>query len=780
MLTFTGQRSVGELNVYADDADLFQWYYLPGNPTIAKDDRGLPILSLMVYRRNLDSLTEEERRTHLGGGLLTFTAMLSATQPEIDAILDAIVADPNFRASVIRDRLPQLGLTAWDANEVRKAIKLSQAPAQDGTVKVGVLGETTGTTGEFVTALIGGGRANLVGNHRVAVTAKLTIDGAIALQRLLEANRPGLYLQYEFTIAHRLNAVTMSVWCRVEKAFSAIQEQWQSLKDNASFTDRSGNGWETHSFGHDESQRAGDILTRTLTASELAGVRVVPESAVPAEHILELEKAGMQMLADFLSATFLQFNPGEDFQPGVQPTLQTELPTARGKEYGHHGIEYYSMKRWSETMSASLNFTLTSKTVINTIVPCEGNIANVLGDADPKDVILEVDLTSEFHEVLDVQVLCTTDFETEPVDTVKVHMEYAGSRGKVVKDFVFQGDNTPQRFFTYRNGDNLEYSYVTDITYKQSSATLQTSGRSKDTIRILDTDALGVLRVDIQCGLVDWARVKQVLVLLSYGSGASRKEFQSRLTKEHEKESWIEPVGESPLQEYEYQLVFVDQDDRRIEVPAARSRARALYVNQPFQEDLAVQLVPAGSFKASGGLLSRIDVGLRYSDPGNDYTLTDSATLVKAEDSYTWKVPLLDSKVRSYEYQVKVFYSDGVVREDMWRRSDAVILAVGDPYGVRVEVVPSLLNIPPGRYAMGTLTLRFTDPELPQAAEKTFHIADFAKTFNWYFRVVDPARHTYTWQLTLYKTEGDQIKEIILPAQTHDREVLVLKPPTDG
>ena len=196
MLTFTGQRSVGELNVYADDADLFQWYYLPGNPTIAKDDRGLPILSLMVYRRNLDSLTEEERRTHLGGGLLTFTAMLSATQPEIDAILDAIVADPNFRASVIRDRLPQLGLTAWDANEVRKAIKLSQAPAQDGTVKVGVLGETTGTTGEFVTALIGGGRANLVGNHRVAVTAKLTIDGAIALQRLLEANRPGLYLQY--------------------------------------------------------------------------------------------------------------------------------------------------------------------------------------------------------------------------------------------------------------------------------------------------------------------------------------------------------------------------------------------------------------------------------------------------------------------------------------------------------------------------------------------------------------------------------------------------------
>ena len=780
MLTFTGQRSVGELNLYADDADLFQWYYLPGNPGIAMDDRGLPILSLVVYRRDLDRLTEEERRTHLGGGLLTFTAELAATPAETDAILDAILKDPNFRTAVERGHLERLHLSTWDPNEVRKAIKLSQAPAQDGTVMVGIVGETTGSTGEFVTTLIGGGKANLVGNHRVAVTAKLTIDGAVLLQQLLEANRPGLYVRYEFTLAHRLNGVTMSVWCQADKAWSAVQTQWQSLQDNASFTDRSGSGWETHSASHDESQRAGDILTRSLTASELAGVRVIPESAVPAEQIMELEKAGMLMLSDFLSATFLQFNPGADFQPDTKPTLETELPTARGKEYGHHGIEQYSLKSWSDSMHASLNFTLTSKTVVNTVVPAEGNLANVLGDASAADVILLVDLISQFHEVLDVQVLCTTDFEHEPVDAVKVHMEYRSSSGLVAKDFVFQGDNTPQRFFAYRDGDNFEYDYVTEISYKQSSATFQSRGRSKDAIRILDTDAVGVLHVDIQCGLVDWDRVEQVLVQLAYGSGLGRKEFQTRLSKDHEKDSWVEPVGESPLKEYEYQLVFVNKEGRRIEVPSARSRARALYVNQPFQEDLTVQLVPAGSFKAAGGLLSRIDVGLRYNDAGNQYTMTGSATLTKPEDNFVWKVPLLDPKVRGYEYQVKVFYSDGVVREDAWRPSDAVILAVGDPYGVRVEIVPTLLNIPPGRFAMGTLTLRFTDPDLPQAAEKTFHIADFSKTFNWYFRVVDPARHAYTWQLTLFKQEGEQVNELVLPVQSHDKEVLVLKPPPTG
>jgi hypothetical protein len=142
-------------------------------------------------------------------------------------------------------------------------------------------------------------------------------------------------------------------------------------------------------------------------------------------------------------------------------------------------------------------------------------------------------------------------------------------------------------------------------------------------------------------------------------------------------------------------------------------------------------------------------------------------------DTKTWVVPLADKTLRTYEYRVTVFYSDGVTREDDWVSTDKPILPIGDPFGFRVQITPNLLKIS-GKYAFATIHLSFDDDEASIHAEKDLQIDDFAVNQFWRFRLGAPDRHTYRHQLTLFTTDGQEIK---MPEEEASSEVLVLKPP---
>jgi hypothetical protein len=187
--------------------------------------------------------------------------------------------------------------------------------------------------------------------------------------------------------------------------------------------------------------------------------------------------------------------------------------------------------------------------------------------------------------------------------------------------------------------------------------------------------------------------------------------------------------------------------------------------------------VPAGSFGASG-LLQRVTVAVRYKDPAHNYIVSDVFQLATETDSKAWRVPLVDKNIRTYEYQVTVIYRDGVTRDDNWRSTDQTVLAVGDPFGWRVSIVPSLLSQPPGLYAFGVLHLAFEDqaPEGPIHAEEDIHLADFKTEQVWRFRTASPDRHTYTYQLTLFKADGSKL--VIPPIKTSTGVLVLQAQPT--
>jgi hypothetical protein len=224
-------------------------------------------------------------------------------------------------------------------------------------------------------------------------------------------------------------------------------------------------------------------------------------------------------------------------------------------------------------------------------------------------------------------MVCTANFDEDPIDLVQAHLSYnaTGSQGRIdnSKDFIFRKDSAVQRFSTYlASPDKKNYDYEYTVFYKGGTDKLIVSGKSNESVLTLDTDRLGILRVESEAGLVDWERIRSVIVKMGYGGGLTRKETEFTLTQAQPKQLWVEVIAREVTEPYSFQLTFIDNENRRIEVPEQISRSKRLLVNQPLQEDLEVAIVPAGEFGADG-LISKVVVAFRYRDDPNNYNQDD-------------------------------------------------------------------------------------------------------------------------------------------------------------
>ncbi|MCA9652501.1 MAG: hypothetical protein KC501_21475 [Myxococcales bacterium] len=784
MLTLTGFRTLADCNVYPDDDDPLTFYTVSGTPTIAKDEAGKPMIWLTWYRRDISELTEAERKTKLGGGLLSLTAELVRTEAQEQEIRDTLSKDP-----VLHQRLASSGRThRWwideakeDVKELAKALKLTGLPVLDGTVSIGLLGESStdeATRGEFVASLIGAGKVSMTGNQRAAFQAKLTQEGAVLLWEAFENNLPAVLVTYDLLFHHRLDGVVVKVTCFAQKAHTLFHEQWEHLEENASFSRKHSPGHTTVSYSHSQRMSAADVLREVASANQFSHVSLEPSVPLDPEVEQSLIDVGNSMLSDFLANAFLDYHPMEA-TPDELPDVQTQLPEYGGTKYGHDTIDQYSLKDWSQTMTATLNHTFEMKRVLEGRVGPQANLANIFDGFDVAEFRTQLDLEDDWYKYLDVQVMCTTNFTRDPVDLVKVHLKYeeSGPLGNQneVADFVFRADDPgPKHFLSYlADVKKRSYDYQIDVFYRDSDQVYTIEDDTDETVLVLDTDSLGVLKVAVQMGLINWSRIAQIKVDLSYGNGASRKETQMVFDENNQHHEWVEVIGAKVTQAYTYKLTVRTKDDQRIELPEDRSRSGVLVIDSPLRDELEVIVVPAGNF-GSGGLLSQVLVALRYTY--EDGRVEDAiVSLAKEGDNKKWTVPLVDSSRREYEYQVKVVYSDGVVREDAWRKTDTNVLSVGDAFSVRVEIIPTLLAIPPGRFSFGTLHLRFHDAQDPTYdSETTLTITEFTKPLSWRFRLASPERRSYSYQLTLYDAEGNEHR---LEEATEAKNVLVLKPP---
>jgi hypothetical protein len=122
----------------------------------------------------------------------------------------------------------------------------------------------------------------------------------------------------------------------------------------------------------------------------------------------------------------------------------------------------------------------------------------------------------------------------------------------------------------------------------------------------------------------------------------------------------------------------------------------------------------------------------------------------------TWSWAAAADADRGYEYRVTVHTILNEVREGRWLPGPAGKLVVGEGIA-RLRQVELMLV---GRSVkdLGLLALKvrfaFADGESGLAAEEEQLVEDTRKPIKWSYPVADPARQTYTYQLTAIAADG--------------------------
>ena len=794
MITTTNPRTVSGCSVYVDDVDPLQVYAVPQSPQIALDPSGKPIFSLVQYRRPIDQVPPADRATKLGGGLLTFSVDLARTPDQDTAIREALAADPALQAQLATPATDRVDYSDWWNNQISRdvgkltaAIKINALPVDGGSVAVTVDGEDQAHAGEFVTTLAGAGKVSMTGDERAAFSAKLTMDGAALLYDMVQKNLAAIWVGYQLSFTSRLDGVQMICHADTLKLYNAMQTQWQSMSEQGSYSDTYSGGDETHTYDHQQSRSAANVVQKFAMDTETAWVKVIPTAGpdtIKPDTITQLTTTGWNMITQFLTQTLLQSTNPADFTTKDDPTVQTQLADGGGgRKYGGDDASSYSLRQVDETTLGDFNATFDEKATVSSSANPTDTLANILHGQDPKQFCTQIDLDPQFFHYADVQISCTTDFTKEPVDAIKIHMEYHGTAptGPIdeVKDFLFtKADPAPKTFSTYIAApDQDSYTYSVEVDYSGSTKTYSFAGKSNETELVLDTDTLGILSVGLQIGLVDWSRYKAAEVAMSYGDGSQGVNQTFTFTSQKQADSWVAVIGTQSVGDYSYTTIWVDNNDQQIKVPAATSNNRRLVIDQPLQQAMSILVVPAGTF-GGNGQLSRIVTALQYQDTANHYEQSTTVTFTSAQDSQTWSVPLMNTALRTYQYQVNTFYSDGVTRLDpTWQPSSQTILVVGDPFGYQVKFLPIRLGSPPGKWQLATLHVEFSDPAGNIDVVQDFSIQDFAAPILWGFRLASKDRHSYKYQLTLYSPDSSQAP-VVQPTMTDDKEVVVLEPTT--
>lgn len=742
MLTMTNALNIDGYTVYRDDTAEKTFYVLPDNPSIARDDQGRPIFSLIVYRHDETRIDPARTKEDVGGGIMTFTVELSV---------------PEAKLRTIRGRLRAL-VFGEEAEDPSRDISLQLVNFQEGKVGVGIAGETTSETGEnreFVKSALGVGKVSGIGNNRKAVMVKLTQAGAALMAQTDKLRTLPINVQYELSFEHRLLGVRMEVWCNISSSYTLIQTILPQLKvteEDGYFTDTTTYEWNNIVSSVEE----------TLVRSKTMGVKVTPEtSSIDQETLLSLEKFGFELINKEIEKA------------------------AEASKVADSGLERKNLRSFVSSVGNNLNFTLDRKMVLVRSYNPSANISNVF-QGDLNELISYVDLRIGFFNFLKIPIRVNADFAKLPIDSVVVTVAYererigGGGREQRRESFTFTDGATIQTFLAYANTlDELTYDWSAVVHYKGSQQSYSISRfQVKDNFLVVDVGQLGMLQVDVGLGLVDLDKFPSALVSLRYHSRALNRTLEQSIQLGKEKQSWpwTEVVHEDPTAGYEYKVDWLRKSDGET-LPGEwqRSSSSRLRLSAPIPDQLSVSVVATGNFKEE---ISQVVVSLLYRDAENGYTQEGALTFTDDKQMQSWNVDLRNAQLRDYQYRYSIVYKDGVVKsvpptEGEWLQGEPGFLVVGEKYGLEVEVVPLLLTYP-DHAKLVKVDLSYEDAEHNISEKKSYVFSkDNSKSVTWRVRTAPGGPRQYRLEVTYYSATGGAIS---LPAKLSENEALVLEP----
>jgi hypothetical protein len=206
------------------------------------------------------------------------------------------------------------------------------------------------------------------------------------------------------------------------------------------------------------------------------------------------------------------------------------------------------------------------------------------------------------------------------------------------------------------------------------------------------------------------------------------------------------------LPRIERQIRYVDTSGVTTTLDWDTVPAGVLVVPNPLPDVITLQILASARF---GTTVRRLIVELRAVD---DPASVASFILTADRPSDTWSRAVRDGASRDYEYRVTVHTVNSEVREGQWLVGPPGKLIVGEGFARLRQV--DLMLVGPSLQALGLLGVKvrfqFEDPAAGLFAENEILVQDLRAPVHWSYPVADPARQSYTYQVTLIRADGTQ------------------------
>ena len=662
--------------VYADHAVATAFYYAAPHPRITRTG-GRLLFDVFAYRVDLahSPLAGTTIPDELGAGFLTMGVNCALSDSK--------------HADIVRSLAERVGVPEAE-------ISLAPIPYDRGTVSVLALDQFA-TPGEpaaapqpasgrptFVERVIGSGTPMLLGDLRTILSLALSQDGVTFLRGLYEDGAAPVGIVYELEFFGLRPAVEATVTADL----SRIHEHF-------------GGGLDVNvSWFRADIDAALDVLT------EQSAIRVELTSQATGEEAQRSKELALSLFKERIVQEM--FRPTAPAVPSLGDAASVLADAAVSTAAGGRVALTLRATRREELKTVTYDFRERSPEK-RTHSP-QGFLPVLLSEAELAQRVHEVDLDSDFFELLEVLVAGPDpqEFDALSIRQVEATLTY-GQPGDAEppesRTLLFRPDATGDKVFALKRRGRESLAYDMALTYEF----VRRAGSDTDTLRyelparsltsraprINPYDDFAVLDVEVEPGVLD-PTIAQIDVMLAAGDGtAFRAEEHIRLFPGEDvpPRRWQVRALEADLRRYTAARTFRFSDGAVYEAPPITSTEPLLRVDSPFPHHRELLIRP----NVTSDAVMRITVELLYSDIANGYERRFLETLDRSEDgrfeTLAVRWPIVDATSQLVRYRVTT-HESGFIGESDWEETADPSIIVGS-VGTRIAGIDVRLIGPP-------------------------------------------------------------------------------------
>ncbi|MEM8762383.1 MAG: hypothetical protein AAGD88_01130 [Bacteroidota bacterium] len=741
MTTLPQIAVLDDIIAFPDDTDCNVYYLARSTPRIRMDGE-TPIFNGLFWTDKADGSSNST--AGLAGGYINFDVNLAISEEEKDKVrqkLRGMKIQERRRREIVKLERERLALIARARGDER-APDPDVAPV--GDIVFGALEYTDGTFtlleeqgGSMVGWSSSGGPASLIGDNNAAFALRLTPDGAAVWYKALQQGDKAIGTRCDLKFRLRLPSLEIRAWAGSQQK-SKIERQvnrvWKNVDKGCSDADV---------------QRI-DVssVVENLREEGLMNIEIKKGSTeISDEHVSQLRDMAIKLIEEKVK---------EIIKSRIHGMTEEERKSSM-------------IKLMEEEVNSFVELRFTQRDVVEWKMSPQGTIMNFLegvSESNKKNITKVVDLAEDIVGTVEIPLQVNAPWDEAPfVTSVKVMAEYPSAEES--KSWLFdKATNKHQWLFRRPKNDDTVVKYSSEVYFKGVSEPLIIPSQETNGLINVEVGKVGLMVANFRphptlSSLSGDNKITNIQVDISYKTPEAPEHFASSLvfaSEEVEGKKLERALYRNIDAPIEYQVKYFSKNGKVIEMPAQKfyfteNQPADIFTPNPYEDTLELDVEIGMSPDQS---LKKIIVEFQYEDQENMFTSEDKVIL-SAEDEWepvTAKLVQLQKDKQDFKYRYKLI-GDNMFFKSGWitgSGDQTIILPI-----LQVAIDVSRLKIGQ-KYQNVVLDMKYQDNGHEISHQFFLNSEHTAKPVNWFIPRISEQEDSYSYSMTLFPPEGDQVE----------------------